>query len=131
MSIGDETCCCSTESFLITLCAFCVYIYTHYAVQPTLQAFRNLFRNLGIGGCEDLDTESLTAVLLYHIVAGEALKDDLKDGDEIKTLGGSSVHVEFRRKRRNLLVNDVRVSDSDIIAADGIIHKINEVLLPE
>ena len=47
---------------------------------PTNAAFEALFATLEVNGVEDLDVETLTAVLLSHVVEGNVVAADVSSG---------------------------------------------------
>jgi transforming growth factor-beta-induced protein len=74
--------------------------------------------------------KALKSILLYHTVKGSVLKSDLKNSGSVKTEQGSNIHYSFNGKRLN--INDSRVIEANILAANGIIHAIDKVLsIPE
>jgi uncharacterized surface protein with fasciclin (FAS1) repeats len=97
--------------------------YTVFA--PTNAAFEALPE----GALEELlaDTDRLREVLLYHVIEGAVSSDEVADG-EVASLQGSSLLISTE--------DGVRVSGAEVIEADlrgtnGIVHKIDTVLLPE
>lgn len=74
------------------------------------------------------DIPTLTDILLYHVVAGEVLAEDVVMLEEAETLLGESVSI--RVDMGNVFVNDAQVIITDIIADNGVIHVIDSVLLP-
>lgn len=102
--------------------------YTVFA--PTNDAFAAAFEALGIAP-EDLlaDTETLTGILLYHVVSGEAYAEEVVNLAAVTTLQGSDITIAV--KDDGVYLNDtVRVSVTDIAAQNGVIHVIDGVLLP-
>jgi uncharacterized surface protein with fasciclin (FAS1) repeats len=78
------------------------------------------------------DTESLTDVLLYHIVGGAAadsIDATSRYGDVLTMANEDEVAVDIREGE--LFVNEARIIIRDIPATNGIIHVIDAVLLPE
>ncbi len=77
------------------------------------------------------DTETLRDILLYHVIAGQAV-----DSATAISLAGSSVttangdDVALSLSEGNLLVNTSVVTVTDIAASNGIIHVIDAVLTP-
>jgi uncharacterized surface protein with fasciclin (FAS1) repeats len=71
--------------------------------------------------------ESLTAILLYHVVDGAVYSGELLDGDTV-TLEGSSVTTLVTAD--GVTVNGANVTTADIAATNGVIHVINQVLIP-
>ena len=94
---------------------------------PSNAAFEAAFSALGITAEELLaDTDTLTSILLYHLVDGTVLSTDLVNG-EVATLNGASVTINLDA---GVKVNDATVVAADIVARNGVIHVIDSVLLP-
>jgi len=74
------------------------------------------------------DPEALKAVLLYHVVDGEARARDVAELSSAETLNGESVELETTDGR--VEVNDAKVVQADVTASNGVIHVIDEVLIP-
>jgi uncharacterized surface protein with fasciclin (FAS1) repeats len=70
----------------------------------------------------------LTAVLTYHVVPGEVMSTDLKNGMSVKTVEGSDVKIAI--DSAGVMVNNAKVIKSDIKASNGVIHVIDAVILP-
>ncbi|MCT8137900.1 fasciclin domain-containing protein [Anaerobacillus sp. CMMVII] len=93
---------------------------------PTDEAFANLLAELAVTAEELLAREDLANILLYHVVSGKVLSTDLVDGLEVETLSGEKILISL---------NPVKINDSGVIAADieasnGVIHVIDQVLIP-
>lgn len=93
---------------------------------PTNDAFSALFTQLGISGVNDLTAEQLTPILTYHVVSGNVLSISLTAG-EVGTLNGKKITVN--------LTGGVKINNSTVVAADiqgsnGVVHVINQVLIP-
>ena len=94
---------------------------------PTDAAFEQLFTDLGVSGIEEIDAATLAPILLYHVVEGNVLSTDLIEGD-VETLNGKSFALS--------LAGPVTIDgSSEVIATDvqgtnGVVHVIDEVLLP-
>ena len=74
------------------------------------------------------DTESLTQILLYHVVGDLVMADTVVTLDEAETLEGSKVEIEVVDGK--VFVNDSQVTSTDIEASNGVIHVIDKVLVP-
>ena len=72
--------------------------------------------------------EKLKAVLLYHVVSGDIASDKIKPG-MVKTLSGQDVDITV--KDGKVYVNNAEVVQADLKASNGVIHVVNQVLLPK
>ncbi|MEL6642288.1 MAG: fasciclin domain-containing protein [Pseudomonadota bacterium] len=75
---------------------------------------------------ENIDT--LTAILTYHVVPGKVMSGDLTDGMEAATVEGSEVTI---MTEGGVTVEGASVVTADIETANGVIHVIDQVILPE
>lgn len=69
----------------------------------------------------------LKRVLLYHVLFGDVRAEDLAETNEAPTVEGSIVAVE---QGDSLKVNGAQVTETDILADNGVIHTIDSVLIP-
>jgi transforming growth factor-beta-induced protein len=98
---------------------------------PTDAAFEAAFEALGITAEELLaDTDTLTEILLYHVLGQEADSSVVAtlDGQEVPTLQGESILVTV--DGGTISINEAQVVSPDLAADNGIVHVINGVLLP-
>ncbi len=72
--------------------------------------------------------EKLRMLLLYHVVAGRVLAADLSSGD-VKTVNGEKLKIEVSAGK--VEVDGAKVFSADVIATNGVIHSLGEVLVPE
>ncbi|MEH2030035.1 MAG: fasciclin domain-containing protein [Nostoc sp.] len=72
--------------------------------------------------------EVLIKILTYHVVSGKVLSTDLKSG-EVKSLEGGTINVKVD-PATGVTVNDAKVTQADITASNGVIHAIDQVILP-
>ncbi len=96
---------------------------------PTDAAFEALYENLGVSGYEDIEVDVLAQVLSYHVLDMRAFSQDLRDDMTLATL------LEGSRLEVNLV--DLRIGNGALIpsmlnihATNGVIHVVDEVLLP-
>lgn len=69
----------------------------------------------------------LKSVLLYHVVSGDITSDKIQPG-MIPTVEGQSINVSL--KDGKVFVNNAEVVKADIKASNGVIHVINNVIMP-
>ena len=90
------------------------------------------FAKLPAGTVEELlkpeNKSKLTAILTYHVVAGNVMAADVVKLTEAKTLNGMMVKVKVNGD--TVMINDATVTSADIAASNGVIHVIDSVLLP-
>ena len=73
------------------------------------------------------DKAKLTAVLTYHVVAGRVMAADVKAG-KVKTVQGSELTVSTTG---GVMVDKAKVTATDIVADNGVIHVIDSVIMPK
>lgn len=73
------------------------------------------------------DKAKLTSVLTYHVVPGKIMAADVKAG-KVKTVQGSDLTVATAG---GVTVDGAKVSATDIVADNGVIHVIDSVIMPK
>jgi uncharacterized surface protein with fasciclin (FAS1) repeats len=73
------------------------------------------------------DKAKLTAILTYHVVSGKVMAADVKAG-MVKTVQGSEIKVTTNN---GVMVDGAKVTATDIVADNGVIHVIDSVILPK
>ena len=90
------------------------------------------FAKLPAGTVENLlkpeNKDQLVAILTYHVVPGKVTAADVVKLKEAKTVNGKMLDIET--KGDSVMVNDARVTATDIGASNGVIHVIDTVILP-
>lgn len=102
------------------------------------QPQNDAFANLPAGTLDELmkpdNRDALTGILTYHVIAGNFLSTDLADGP-VETLNGAEVDIGVWTVTPTsdpiVSVNNAHVIAADIVASNGVIHVIDEVLIPE
>ena len=100
---------------------------------PTNAAFADLLNELGASSLDDIDRETLEAVLQYHVIAEANVRSNmLETGMQVTTLQGSDINVEISSVAKLIDQND---RESEIIFVDvqgsnGVVHVIDKVILP-
>ena len=72
--------------------------------------------------------DQLVAILTYHVVSGKVMAVDVVKLKEAKTVNGKMIDIET--KGDAVMVNDARVTATDIGASNGVIHVVDTVILP-
>ena len=73
------------------------------------------------------DKAKLSAVLTYHVVPGKVMAKDVKAG-MVKTVQGSSLTIATAG---GVMVDGAKVTATDIVADNGVIHVIDSVVIPK
>jgi uncharacterized surface protein with fasciclin (FAS1) repeats len=71
----------------------------------------------------------LRSILLYHVVSGKVMSQDVVKLNSVKTADGKSIAI--KTVNGDVMVNNAHVAKADIAADNGVIHVIDAVLLPE
>eukprot|EP00592_Proboscia_alata_P020095 CAMPEP_0194402760 /NCGR_PEP_ID=MMETSP0176-20130528/1411_1 /TAXON_ID=216777 /ORGANISM="Proboscia alata, Strain PI-D3" /LENGTH=482 /DNA_ID=CAMNT_0039200255 /DNA_START=30 /DNA_END=1478 /DNA_ORIENTATION=- len=96
---------------------------------PTNDAFANLPD--GVGPFLNSDVDALRDVLLYHVVNGTILSKDVAPGVVMTTLEGSNLTINSDYDIGNEdLDMFAELTNVDIIASNGVIHVIEDVVVP-
>ena len=95
---------------------------------PTDEAFAKL----PAGTVEDLlkpeNKDKLTAILTYHVVAGEVMAADVVKMSDAMTVNGAKLAIKV--DGATVMVNEAKVTAADVAASNGVIHVIDSVVLP-
>jgi len=96
---------------------------------PTDEAFAKLPK----GTVEELlkpeNKAKLTAILTYHVVPGKVMAADVVKVTEAKTVQGQAIKVNAMGGK--VMVDSANVVKADITATNGVIHVIDNVLMPK
>ena len=95
---------------------------------PTDAAFAKLPKATLASLLKPENKAKLAAILTYHVVPGKVLAADVKGKvQNVKTVNGASIRVNGTNGVR---VNASKVTKADIETSNGVIHVIDNVLLP-
>lgn len=73
--------------------------------------------------------DDLKAIVKYHLFPGELPYAEIIDGQTVTTMSGKD--LLFRIQESGMTINgDAKVLDADIETENGVIHIINQVLIP-
>ena len=71
---------------------------------------------------------TLASILTYHVVAGEVTADQVVNLTSATTVQGEDLAITV--DNGSVFINGVAVSQTDVMASNGVIHIIDGVLLP-
>ena len=69
-----------------------------------------------------------TDVLKYHVLLTKVASTDVPASDIVPTLNGKNIYAS--KNANGVFVNGKKVSKADLAASNGVVHKIDGVLLP-
>ena len=90
---------------------------------PTDKAFAALPKGTVESLLKPENKAKLQTILKYHVVAGNVMSKDLVKYENASTLHGNKVNL-------TLMINNAKVVKADIEATNGVIHVIDQVILP-
>ncbi len=96
---------------------------------PTDQAFAALPQETLQQLQQPENREVLIKVLRYHVVPNELTASQLSAG-ELTTFEGQPVNIKIDSQTNQVAVNNASVIQADVQASNGVIHAIDQVLLP-
>lgn len=96
----------------------------------------NAFRTAGfptIASIQAADPATLTSILTYHVIGARVFSSDLTDGQQATTLNGEKVTIGLMssatvKGKSNATASNI--VSTNIVATNGVIHVIDQVLLP-
>lgn len=79
------------------------------------------------------DPNTLAAILTYHVIAGRVFSSDLTNGAMPKTVNGGTLTINLTngatvKGKSNTTAS--KITSTDLVTTNGIIHTIDQVLLP-
>merc|ERR1712195_34198 len=94
---------------------------------PTNEAFAALPDGTLAHLLDPVNIKELQAVLEYHVIPDAAMRSfDL--ANDVTTLEGKDVHITRRNGR--IFINDAKVTTADTDTTNGVVHIIDQVLIP-
>jgi uncharacterized surface protein with fasciclin (FAS1) repeats len=99
--------------------------YTVFA--PTDEAFAALPAGTLDRLLQPENREILARILRYHVVPQQVTASELQPG-EVQTLEGNNLNANIQGN--NIEINEASVINPDIQASNGVIHAVDEVLIP-
>ena len=95
---------------------------------PTDEAFGALPEGTVAELLKPENKDKLVAILTYHVVPGKVMAKDVVQLSEAKTVQGQKIAIET--SDAGVTVDGAKVLKTDIPATNGVIHVIDEVILP-
>ena len=90
------------------------------------------FAKLPAGAVDNLlkpeNKQQLVDILTYHVVPGKVMAADVVGLDDAKTVNGGRIDIQVDGGA--VKVNEANVTATDIAARNGVIHVIDQVILP-
>ena len=86
-----------------------------------------------IASIQAADVNTLTSILTYHVIGARVFSSDLTDGEQATTLNGEKVTIGLMSGSTVKGMSNVSPSNiiaTNIVATNGVIHLIDQVLLP-
>ncbi len=94
---------------------------------PTNDAFAALPAGLVDALLLPENKDALTQILTYHVVAGKVMAADVVAGD-VPTVQGTNITITTDG---GVKIFDANVVQTDVLASNGVIHVIDQVLVPD
>jgi uncharacterized surface protein with fasciclin (FAS1) repeats len=95
---------------------------------PTDEAFARLPEGTVENLLKPENKDQLIAILTYHVVPGKLTASDVTSMSGSTTLQGDD--VTFKTKDGKVFVDGAQVVQADVAASNGVIHIIDQVILP-
>ncbi len=95
---------------------------------PTDEAFAALPEGTVETLLKPENKDQLTAILTYHVVQGKVMSTDLSDNMMAPTVQGGDLTI---MTEGGVTVNGASVISADVMASNGVIHVIDQVILPK
>lgn len=99
---------------------------------PTDAAFKKYFDRKKISGLSQMNLDTLTKLLKYHVYARQYESGSFLSGSlPAPTVEGSYIRMDISKGLKNVILNNsVKVDTLNIPATNGVIHSIDDVLEP-
>jgi len=97
---------------------------------PTNDAFNTLATNLDTDLNGLLALSNLADVLTYHVLGAEALSTSLTNGQLATPLNTANTIKLTVKQNGDVFANQAKVTLADVMAENGVVHVIDQVILP-
>jgi len=95
---------------------------------PTDDAFAKLPKGTVQSLLKPENRDTLTAILTYHVVAGQYKANAVTNLGGLTTVNGQ--RLDFGSTNGGVMIDSAAVTSTDIMASNGIIHVIDSVMMP-
>ena len=87
------------------------------------------FAKLPAGTVERLlkNKKVLKNILTYHVISGKVMSEDVMKMSSMRTLQGDKIKINVKN---GFSINNAMIIKTDIECTNGVIHVIDEVLMP-
>ncbi|MEE2526336.1 fasciclin domain-containing protein [Hyphobacterium sp. HN65] len=96
---------------------------------PTDEAFAALGEDTIASLLEPENREQLVSILTYHVVPGEYFAGDLQ-GQRLSVASVQGDTIDVDATHGSVMIDGATVINADVDASNGVIHVINEVIMP-
>ena len=99
---------------------------------PTNVAFTALLSDLGVSSLDDIPVDQLTNILLYHVLGSKVMSTGLSTGyfPTLATYNDNNLSMYINIDNGVAINKNTMVTTADIGADNGVIHVVDNVILP-
>lgn len=100
---------------------------------PTDEAFTALLGQLGVASLDDIPVADLQQILTYHVIGARAMSSSLVTGyyGTLSSFDDSNIVMYIEVGSGGVSINEnVSVTTADVDASNGVIHVVDQVILP-
>jgi len=76
------------------------------------------------------DNAALAELLKYHVVSGAVESSDIRNEEKVATVAGDKVRLNVYTHNNVVTINGVKISTVDVKCDNGVIHYIDDVIMP-
>jgi uncharacterized surface protein with fasciclin (FAS1) repeats len=94
---------------------------------PSDKAFEKLDKQVLENLLKPENKTKLIDLLNHHVVAGNIVFKDLKEGEKLKTISGKELHVHV--KEGTVSIDGARIEGHDVQTSNGVIYSLDTVMM--